>query len=69
MSHLHVTLIDVGWGDSILLEASQAGSARPRFALIDSNDNADRDYWPAYNFLRKHLRHAGDGVRGEQTVL
>jgi beta-lactamase superfamily II metal-dependent hydrolase len=55
MSHLHVTLIDVGWGDSILLEASQAGSPRPRFALIDSNDNADRDYWPAYNFLRKHL--------------
>lgn len=55
MSHLHVTLIDVGWGDSLLLEVSQAGSPRPRFALIDSNDNADRDYWPAYNFLRKHF--------------
>jgi beta-lactamase superfamily II metal-dependent hydrolase len=55
MSYLAVTLIDVGWGDSILLEASQDGSPRPRFALIDSNDNADRDYWPAHNFLRKHF--------------
>lgn len=55
MSHLHVTLIDVGWGDSILLEASDGNSPRPRFALIDSNDNADRDYWPAWNFLRKHF--------------
>lgn len=55
MSHLHVTLIDVGWGDSILLEASDGNSPRPRFALIDSNDNADRDYWPTWNFLRKHF--------------
>lgn len=55
MSYLHVTLIDVGWGDSILMEASQVGSPRPRFALIDSNDNADRDYWPVFNFLRKHF--------------
>lgn len=54
MSYLHVTLIDVGWGDSILIEASD-GNARPRFALIDSNDNADRDYWPSWNFLRKHF--------------
>lgn len=54
MSTLKVTLIDVGWGDSILLEASD-GSSRPRFALIDSNDNADRDYWPAWSFLRKHF--------------
>ncbi len=55
MSELKVTLIDVGWGDSILIEASAAGGGRPRFALIDSNDNADRDYWPAWNFLRKHF--------------
>jgi beta-lactamase superfamily II metal-dependent hydrolase len=55
MSTLKVTLIDVGWGDSILLEASDGASPRPRFALIDSNDNADRDYWPAWSFLRKHF--------------
>ncbi len=55
MSYLSVTLIDVGWGDSILVEASDPASTRPRFALIDSNDNADRDYWPTWNFLRKQF--------------
>lgn len=39
MSHdlLRVTLIDVGWGDSILLEARDARGGW-RYALIDSND-------------------------------
>lgn len=60
MSHLRVTLIDVGWGDSILLEASDPAGGRPRFALIDSNDNADRDYWPSWNFLRKHFGRRED---------
>lgn len=55
MSYLKVTLIDVGWGDSILIEASAAGESRPRFAIVDSNDNAERDYWPSWNFLRKHF--------------
>jgi beta-lactamase superfamily II metal-dependent hydrolase len=61
MSYLKVTLIDVGWGDSILIEASDPTFSRPRFALIDSNDNADRDYWPTWNFLRKHF-----GLREEE---
>jgi beta-lactamase superfamily II metal-dependent hydrolase len=55
MRHLSVTLIDVGWGDSILIEASDGSAQRPRFALVDSNDNAERDYWPSWNFLRKHF--------------
>ncbi len=54
MSYLKLTLIDVGWGDSILIEASD-GDSRPRFALVDSNDNANREYWPTYIFLRKHF--------------
>jgi len=54
MCYLRVTLIDVGWGDSILIE-STSGIGRPRFALIDSNDNAEREYWPTRNFLRKHF--------------
>ena len=63
MSYLKVTLIDVGWGDSILIEASDStpGATRPKFALIDSNDNADSSYWPTLNFLRKHF-----GVRGNE---
>ncbi|MDH4239734.1 MAG: MBL fold metallo-hydrolase [Phycisphaerae bacterium] len=56
MSYLKVTLIDVGWGDSILIETSNPDATkRPLFGLIDSNDNADRDYWPSWNFLRKHF--------------
>ena len=64
MSYLRATLIDVGWGDSILLEASDPGGGRPRFAMIDSNDNADRDYWPSWNFLRKHF-----GVREDEFTV
>lgn len=38
MSELAITLIDVGWGDTILLE-SQDGQGARRFALIDCNDS------------------------------
>ena len=37
MSSLSVTLIDVVWGDSILIE-SQDDSGQSYYALIDSND-------------------------------
>ena len=37
MSELAVTLIDVGWGDSILLESTDAAGVT-RFALVDCND-------------------------------
>src|SRR6266550_1572605 len=39
MGLLRVTLIDVGWGDSILLE-TQDGTERWHYALIDSNDTS-----------------------------
>jgi len=37
MSELTVTLIDVGWGDSILIESVDANHVS-RFALVDCND-------------------------------
>jgi competence protein ComEC len=37
MARLSVTLIDVGWGDSILVESVDDGGER-RFALVDCND-------------------------------
>ena len=37
MSILRVTLIDVGWGDSLLLETVD-GQNRTKYGLIDSND-------------------------------
>jgi len=54
--YLKVTLIDVGWGDSILVEASDSSTpdARPRFMLVDSNDS-ESSFTPSYTFLRKHF--------------
>ncbi|GLC31155.1 ComEC/Rec2 family competence protein [Clostridium omnivorum] len=40
MSRLKVTLIDVGWGDSILIEVIKHNNERT-FALIDSNDSTN----------------------------
>ena len=37
MSKLNVTIIDVGWGDSIFLESTD-GNGDPIYALVDSND-------------------------------
>ena len=39
MSRLAITFMDVGWGDSILIEAVDGGGTRS-FALIDSNDTS-----------------------------
>jgi competence protein ComEC len=40
MGHLNVTLIDVGWGDSIFLE-HEDGAGRAHYALVDSNDSKE----------------------------
>ena len=50
MSRLIATLIDVGWGDSILLE-SQDSLGETRYGLIDSNDTATLR--SSYIFLRR----------------
>lgn len=39
MSRLRTTLIDVGWGDSLLLE-SQDSTGKDHYALVDSNDTS-----------------------------
>ena len=38
MESLSITLIDVGWGDSILIEYTY-DNKKSRFALIDSNES------------------------------
>ena len=53
MSYLKVTLIDVGWGDSIFIESVNNSNER-RYALVDSND--DGAYQPSIIFLKKYLR-------------
>ncbi|MEN8242566.1 MAG: MBL fold metallo-hydrolase [Chloroflexota bacterium] len=52
MDKLSVTLIDVGWGDSILIE-TQTDAGNTHFGLIDCNDTeANRS---AYYFIKRHL--------------
>lgn len=52
MSSLRVTLIDVGWGDSILLEAEDRRGVT-HYALIDSNDTVHLR--SSYIFLKRHF--------------
>ncbi len=49
MSTLRVTLIDVGWGDSLLLESEDATGAH--YALIESNDTSTLR--SSYIFLKR----------------
>ena len=56
MRRLIVTLIDVGWGDSVLIE-SEDSQGKPHFALVDSNDNAEMR--SSYIFLRRHFEKLG----------
>jgi competence protein ComEC len=56
MSSVSVTLIDVGWGDSILIE-SEDSAGQMFYALIDSNDEP---HWQASrDFLLKRFRTRG----------
>lgn len=52
MSKLKVTLIDVGWGDSILVE-SQDNTGKDCYGLIDSNDT--QNYRSSFIFLKRHF--------------
>ncbi|MEM9365322.1 MAG: MBL fold metallo-hydrolase [Planctomycetota bacterium] len=53
MARLTVTMIDVGWGDCILLEFEKDGQD-PRYALIDCNDRPNQRL--ALSFVKRHLQ-------------
>ncbi len=55
MSQLNVTLIDVGWGDSILIEWGDGWDTR--YALIDSNDTSTLR--SSHIFLRRFFERKG----------
>ena len=55
MSELSVTLIDVGWGDSILLAWTDGTDWR--FGLIDSNDSANLQ--SSYVYLKRFFEKLG----------
>ncbi|MBN2132589.1 MAG: MBL fold metallo-hydrolase [Sedimentisphaerales bacterium] len=55
MSRLSVTVIDVGWGDSILLDWNHGGARN--FGLIDSNDTTYLR--SSYIFLKRFFEREG----------
>ena len=52
MDKLSVSLIDVGWGDSIFIEAGTDGQ-KPRYGLIDSNDQ--ENLCSSFIFLKRYF--------------
>ena len=52
MASLTVTMIDVGWGDSILVESVSDGG-ETHFALVDCNDTQVAQ--SSYLFVKRHL--------------
>lgn len=66
MKCLRVTLIDVGWGDSIFLESVDRRNQRS-FGLIDSNDTvASRS---SYIFLKRFFERAGTAFPPSQPIF
>ncbi len=53
MSELRVTLIDVGWGDSILIESLDE-NGKWHYGLVDSNDTTYLR--SSFIFLKKHFK-------------
>jgi competence protein ComEC len=66
MSILRATLIDVGWGDSILLE-TDTGQNPPCYALIDSNDTSTLR--SSHIFLKRFFERKGLRIPAVQPVF
>jgi competence protein ComEC len=65
MASLKVTLIDVGWGDSILLESQDGGTTR--YGLIDSNDTSTLR--STYIFLRRYFEKADINISDSKPIF
>jgi len=66
VSTLSVTLIDVGWGDSILIE-SVTGVGEAHYALVDCNDtNVSRS---SYLFVKRFLERRNVGLDSGRRIF
>ncbi len=68
---LSVTMIDVGWGDSLLIESVNA-QGKSFYALVDSND--DSESLSSYIFLRRFFERRGvsftkSGAKGSTPLF
>jgi beta-lactamase superfamily II metal-dependent hydrolase len=66
MSTLRITLIDVGWGDSILIE-SQDGIGNWHYALVDSNDSTYLR--SSFIFLKRHFERLHIKIPDDKPVF
>jgi competence protein ComEC len=66
MSKLKITLIDVGWGDSVLIESIDSYN-NTYYALIDSNDT--QYLRPSMIFLKRHFEKAGIDIQNEKPIF
>jgi beta-lactamase superfamily II metal-dependent hydrolase len=66
MSNLNVTLIDVGWGDSVLIESTGQGG-ESHYGLVDSND--DTYLRSSYLFLKRFFEKAGKRLPGDKPIF
>lgn len=66
MSTLEVTLIDVGWGDSILIE-SKDGISDPHYGLVDSNDTSSLR--SSYIFLKRYFERKNIEIDGTKHIF
>ena len=66
MTKLRVTLIDVGWGDSILLEAQGPGP-HMHYGLIDSNDT--QTLRSSYVFLKRLFEREGIDIENARPIF
>jgi competence protein ComEC len=62
-SELRVTMIDVGWGDSILVEAIDSHGS-PYYGLVDSNDTTTLR--SSYIFLKRFFERKGLSIPTSQ---
>ncbi len=66
MSKLRVIMLDVGWGDSILIE-SEDSQGKLHYALVDSNDTTSNRF--TLNFLKRRLQTLGIDYRDQKPFL
>jgi competence protein ComEC len=66
MSNLSVTIIDVGWGDSILVE-SVSNTGQTHYALVDCNDTSNQR--SSYLFVKRFLERRKVDLANGQRIF
>lgn len=66
MGNLNVTLIDVGWGDSILIEYED-GQSNSQYALVDSNDSDTLR--SSYIFLKRYFERKKINIDDRKPIF